>query len=64
MHIARFLLFFISITSLAVSADWSKDVALLKGMVVMDKAYIPMLLLTRDVDTKSSKDALVELGTC
>lgn len=61
MYIVRFLLIFTSISSLSFSADWSKDAALVKDMVVLDKAYIPALLMSRDGNVVHSKEAVDEL---
>ncbi|MFP6584814.1 MAG: hypothetical protein VCD00_19935 [Candidatus Hydrogenedentota bacterium] len=61
MNFLRALMISIAISPLAVAADWSTDVALVKDMVVLDKAYIPALMAVRKGDAARAEEAVEQL---
>lgn len=63
MTIVRALLICLAVGPLAAAADWSSDIALVKDMVVVDKAYIPALMITKKgeaLDAEAAVDQLAE----
>ena len=62
MVIVRTLLIGLAIGPLAAGADWSTDIALVKDMVVLDKAYIPALMLTKEGDVSRAQAAVDRLA--
>ena len=62
MAIARAFLMSLVVCSAAIAEDWSTDIALVKDMVVLDKAYIPALLSTRNKDVSRSRESIGQLS--
>lgn len=57
----RNLLISLVLSPLAFAADWSTDIAFVKDMVVLDKAYIPALMAVRKEDVSRAEDAVEQL---
>ncbi len=62
MLIIRALLIALAIGPLAAAADWSTDITLVKDMVVVDKAYIPALMITKAGDESRAQAAVDQLA--
>ena len=63
MAIIRALLIGLAIGPLAAAADWTTDIALIKDMVVVDKAYIPALMIAKKGDAPHAQAAVEELAS-
>lgn len=61
MNLIRSLLIILALSPMAV-ADWSTDITLVKDMVVVDKAFIPALLIIRKGDVSQARPALDDLA--
>ena len=57
MVVIRALMISFVLSSLAAAADWSTDITLVKDMVVLDKAYIPALLIAGEGDVLRAQTA-------